>query len=1139
MALIALSQFQNCGKTPGSTAATSGRISPQSPFYDQRVRLDLPEEKILKASLPENETIDKKQVSVLLHNSCAMNYCEKVEEPEKSISCQILEKNEILKGLEDSVQSYVWTLEAETQSENFEQLLRSNEVDDQCVVGVSYNISYKIDAYTTNDPGYPSQYYHQTINAPEAYEFFYAASLPTVYVAVIDTGFQSHEDLTRGQNIRIGTSCEAICHWHGNFVSGIIASSRNNAKGGHGIAPNAYVYNFQIGDQNGNLTSSELVNALQVSNTYSQIEIVNLSLGGSGLYDYGVQDAIMTSISKGRVVVVAAGNNARDIGIHPIYPAAFNFDGQVTVAAASPGGVVGKTLPVTSTQFTTPIIRDTFSNYNSGLVHIAAPGSNIYSTTLNNTYGVYNGTSFSTPMVTGTLALMKGYLKKSGYDVSPQILRSLLFEGSRSVATLSKTVNGIEEKMVQNNRFLDLTMIKNTLVSFTTNAGTKPGEIQLVESFVRTVSGKKEVVVRVDVRDGNLSAGLVLSAYTNSAFLVESATGYTCKIESARQVCDVVIDFDSLLANPEVYLRVTDSTGKIISDLRIPKTAINFGDKTIAALKGEIVAAYHFDKNFQIEGWACLEGFADAITIEVRLNSNTGAPYQTLATNRQARGNYFTECNAAEISFGFRYVVPESLVQSNAAKAFFFRAVHSETGKTRDLPVYTYQPTYGDAKAATYMTSVYLDKGLSDRDLDLKITRREFNNFILTIEGTACYRNSRKPATFTIGLNSASNKMELLKMIPEVRSRLPASDLGSTVAAVQEAVASYSSIVKSVSSVNPTKKPIDNRGWLGNVELFSETYNSFAFTPSSAEANKGFLLYVGDQMKLRSGLRTITPSIVRGDGCAFPSGFNVSIDIRPYIETISASIALSYRSDIYTQAQILARPEIAEYLTLLNLPESIQSNFAGLIFNARAFNFYVESTLGAQKFSVFMDKNMFDHAVLFNYQSRAASLPTGLQSINLSEQSRYQDLTDYMKSDYRNISSVDPLVTTTFNTQIWHDPLTVTLVASAGTTLNQVYLGDPVTASSKANRLFVALLFDQATAFGELNKDFKVQVRYNGAGFWYEVPVEQLSYNATSKNGILTSSTDFSVSTATSVQFRVLANGKNAFKITSLGFMTE
>jgi hypothetical protein len=1137
MALAALSQFQNCGKTPGSTAATSGRISPQSPFYDQRVRLDLPEEKILKASLQENETIDRKQISILLHNSCAMNACEKADEPEKSISCQILEKNEILKGLEDSAQSYVWLLEAETQSDSFEQILRSNDVDDQCVVGVSYNHSYKIDVYTTNDPGYASQYYHQTLNAPDAYEFFYAASLPTVYVAVIDTGFQSHEDLTRGTNIRVGTSCDDICHWHGNFVSGIIASRRNNSRGGQGIAPNAYVYNFQIGDQNGNLTSSELVNALQVSNTYSEVELVNLSLGGSGLYDFGVQDAIMTSISKGRVVVVAAGNNARDIGVNPIYPAAFNFDGQITVAAASPGGVVGKTLPVTGAQIASPIIRDTFSNYSSGLVHIAAPGSNIYSTTLNNTYGVYNGTSFAAPMVTGTLALMKGFLKKSGYDVSPQILRSLLFEGSRSVPTLSQTVGGIEEKMVQNNRFLDLGMIKNTLVNFTANAGSKPGEIQLVESFVRTVSGKKEIVVRVDVRNADPNAGLILTAYTNSAFLSETATGYTCKIESTRQVCDVVIDFNSLLANPEVYLRVTDPTGKIISDLKIPKTAINLGDKTIAALKGEIVAAYHFDKNFQIEGWACLEGFADAITIEVRLNSNTGTPYQTLSTNRQARGNYFTECNAPEISFGFRYVVPASLVESNSAKAFFFRAVHSETGKTRDLPVFTYQPTYEDTRPATTTTSVYLDKGLSDRNLDLKITRREFNNFILTLEGSACYRNSRKPATFTIGLNSASDQIEFLKMIPEFRSTLPPSALGSTVASVQEAVASYASISKSASSVNPVKKGIDDRGWLGNVDLFSETYNSFKYTPSGSEASKGFLLYIGDQMKLMSGLRTITPSINRGDGCAFPSGFSVSIDIRPYIDSISAGVSISYRSDIYTEAQVLARPDLAEYLTLLNLPASIQSDFSSLIFNARAFNFYVESTLGAQKFSVFMDKNIFEHAVMFNYQGR--SLAKGWQSIQLNDAGRHQNLTDYMKPDYRSISFPSPIVTTTVNTQIWHDPMAINLTASTNTTLSQVYLGDVVPASSKANRLFVALILDEASTFGELNKDFKVQVRYNGTGSWYEIPLQQLSYNSTNNRSILTSSTDFSIATATSVQFRVLANGKNAFKISSLGFMTE
>ncbi|MCC6137288.1 MAG: S8 family serine peptidase, partial [Bdellovibrionaceae bacterium] len=603
--LSILSQFQNCGKTPGSSAATSGRVSPQSPFYDQRVRLDLPEDSVVKATTSDNEKIDKKQVSVLLHNSCAQEACTVSDDPKSSIACRILEQNEVLDKLGDSLQAYNWELESATESAAFEKTIRENFIDDQCIVGVSYNIEYKIEAYTTNDPGYPSQYYHKTINGPEAYEFFNSQGLPTVNVAVIDTGIDAtHEDIYySGSNTKIGTSCDDLCHWHGNFVSGIISGRRNNSKGGQGIAQNAYIYSFQIGDKNGNLTTTELVNALQVSNTYPNIDIVNLSLGGSGLYDFGVQDAVMSAISKGRLVVVSAGNNGADLATRPIYPAAFNFDGQITVASASPNGVVGKTMPLTDTQINSTITRDTFSNYNSGLVHIAAPGSNIYSTTLNNTYGVYNGTSFSAPMVTGALALAKGYLKKKGYDVSPQMLRSLLFDGSRTESSLIKMENGIAVNMVQNNRYLDLTRLKNTLVAFTASANAQPGRIELVNSSVTTVNGQQVVRIRVDVRDADLNAGLVLSAYTNSSMLTQSFTGYTCNITNARQICDIEISYAQLFASPEVYLRVANGSGAMISDLKIPKTAINLGNKALAALKGEIVAAYHFDKSFEIEGW--------------------------------------------------------------------------------------------------------------------------------------------------------------------------------------------------------------------------------------------------------------------------------------------------------------------------------------------------------------------------------------------------------------------------------------------------------------------------------------------------------------------------------------------------------
>lgn len=45
--------------------------------------------------------------------------------------------------------------------------------------------------------------------------------------------------------------------------------------------------------------------------------------------------------------------------------------------------------------------RSSFSNYGGTSVHIAAPGSSIYSTITKNSYATYSGTSMACPFVTG------------------------------------------------------------------------------------------------------------------------------------------------------------------------------------------------------------------------------------------------------------------------------------------------------------------------------------------------------------------------------------------------------------------------------------------------------------------------------------------------------------------------------------------------------------------------------------------------------------------------------------------------------------------------------------------------------------------------------------------------------------------
>ena len=120
-------------------------------------------------------------------------------------------------------------------------------------------------------------------------------------------------------------------------------------------------------------------------------DVANLSFGGSFGLSSGFEDAIQAIVDAGVVVVAAAGNEGFDNDLIPFYPASFEIDGLIAVAASNDDDLMAS-----------------FSNYGAISVDLAAPGQDVVGgAPTPDDFAVGSGTSFAAPHVTGVVALVK------------------------------------------------------------------------------------------------------------------------------------------------------------------------------------------------------------------------------------------------------------------------------------------------------------------------------------------------------------------------------------------------------------------------------------------------------------------------------------------------------------------------------------------------------------------------------------------------------------------------------------------------------------------------------------------------------------------------------------------------------------
>ena len=223
---------------------------------------------------------------------------------------------------------------------------------------------------------------------------------------------------------------------HATHVAGTIGAVGNNNTGVVGV-------NWQVGLMSLKFiggSSGATSDAIRASNYAKQmrdlwvstggvkganIRVLNNSYGGGG-FSQSFIDAI-TSLNQTGILFVAAAGNAPDSpqpnnDIVPHYPGSYDLPNVISVAATDSADGLAS-----------------FSHFGAASVQMGAPGVGILSTTANNTYSFFNGTSMATPHVAGAAALL---LAANPNLTVAQLRGLLMFNGDAIGSLAGKTVTG-------------------------------------------------------------------------------------------------------------------------------------------------------------------------------------------------------------------------------------------------------------------------------------------------------------------------------------------------------------------------------------------------------------------------------------------------------------------------------------------------------------------------------------------------------------------------------------------------------------------------------------------------------------------------------------------------------------------------
>lgn len=280
-----------------------------------------------------------------------------------------------------------------------------------------------------NDPLFNQLWGMQNIGATRVWPGFREA--PNIIVAVIDTGVDyNHPDLKANmwsQDGRYGYDFfdnddnPMDEQNHGTHCAGTIAGVGNNGVGVVGVNWKARVMAMRFLGPDGSGSTSDAIRCIDWA-VANGAHVLSNSWAGPDTSPE-LAEAVTRAEQRGVLFVAAAGNTegGNDNDTAPYFPASLPNANVITVGAIDVNNSAGS-----------------FTHYGRRTVDIGAPGVGIVSTTRNNTYDKYDGTSMAAPHVAGAAVLVwaKTFPSPAQDRVQMTKVRDLIYENARPVPSL-------------------------------------------------------------------------------------------------------------------------------------------------------------------------------------------------------------------------------------------------------------------------------------------------------------------------------------------------------------------------------------------------------------------------------------------------------------------------------------------------------------------------------------------------------------------------------------------------------------------------------------------------------------------------------------------------------------------------------